>query len=154
VHASQSPPGRRLSAIWRWSAAAAAVLFVGLLGAAVHTVAALGFVYFPGGDNVQAEASMPVVLPVFRTEVEDSEGKVGRMHDVRGYITGENGPQSMNNLKQMGTDWRSVNGEVDGFAVGRPPVTQGGSGDVKNANSVDFYPPALALITRAPDKVH
>src|SRR5262245_29770641 len=153
VHASQNPPRRRLSAIWRWSAAAAAVLFVGLLGAAVHTVAALGFVAFPGGDHVQAEASMPVVLPVFGMEPEDSDGKVGRMHDVRGYITGENGrAQSMNNLKEMGTHWRSANGERDELAGVKLWEERGGDG--KNVNAIDFHPPSFGLITRAPARVH
>ena len=34
------------------------------------------------------------------------------------------------------------------------PVSQGGPADIQNSNTIDFFPPALALIIRAPSRVH
>jgi tetratricopeptide (TPR) repeat protein len=35
-----------------------------------------------------------------------------------------------------------------------PPVSQGGPADLQNSNTIEFFPPALALIVRAPSRVH
>ena len=111
-------PGGRWPALARWAVAAAAVLFIGVLGAAVHSVAQLGFVAFPGGDRLQAEASLPTVLPVFGME-------------AHGALDSRE-PQVL-------------------FAA---PGTQGGPADLQNSNTIDFFPPALALTIRAPSQVH
>ena len=47
-----------------------------------------------------------------------------------------------------------------GFGAGGPaqppptPVSQGGPADIQNSNTIDFFPPALALIVRAPSRIH
>ncbi|GEM_PF-1073305 len=163
LHAGHKPRGR-WPALARWAAAAAAVLFIGVLGAAVHSVAQLGFVAFPGGDRLHAEASLPTVLPVFGMEAEDRadpEVKVGFAYfDAQG-------TQSTNNLKQIGLAKHSVDGELyemnkyRDFIRGQSHhgmnvsgVTQGGPADIQNSNTIDNFPPALALIVRAPDRVH
>ncbi len=80
-------PPRRWSWPARWAMAAAAMLFIGVLGAAVNTVAQAGFLAFPGGDTVQADAGLPAVVPVLRM-------------------------QSSNNLKQLGVSLGEHDGET------------------------------------------
>ena len=41
-----------------------------------------------------------------------------------------------------------------GAGAAPAPVSQGGPADIQNANTIDFFPPALALIVRAPSRVH
>ena len=35
-----------------------------------------------------------------------------------------------------------------------PPVAQGGPADIQKANTIQFFPPALAIIVRAPSRIH
>lgn len=47
-----------------------------------------------------------------------------------------------------------------GFGAGGPaqppptPQSQGGPGNIQDSNTIDFFPPALALIVRAPSRIH
>ncbi len=45
-------------------------------------------------------------------------------------------------------------GGFGGAAPPATPVSQGGPADIQNANTIDFFPPALALIVRAPSRIH
>lgn len=102
-------PPRRLPALVRWTAAAAAVFMVAALGAAVNSVVQMGFLAFPGGEMVQADYSLPNVLPVFKMDEDGVTLPSGAYlrNPSALYTNGEkhgkdaSRAQSQNNLKEI-----------------------------------------------------
>ncbi|HEV3255947.1 MAG TPA: DUF4349 domain-containing protein, partial [Gemmataceae bacterium] len=144
-------PPRRLPAPVRWAGAAAAVVLIGALGAAVNAVAQQGMITFPGGDALQANGFQlgadqvgGTVLAYATRSSKGQEADETEAGDSRR-------SQAQNNLKQVrfGMHWGDDMGELDGFKV-----TYGRQSDVKESNSIEFQPPALALVVPNAERVH
>ncbi len=56
----------------------------------------------------------------------------------------------------MGQQFGNMGGNFGMMGAGAPPVpvSQGGPADIQTANTIEFFPPALALIVRAPSRIH
>src|SRR6185369_301429 len=50
----------------------------------------------------------------------------------------------------------NMGGNFGMMGAGAPPVpvAQGGPADIQTANTIEFFPPAMALIIRAPSRIH
>ncbi|MCI0684666.1 MAG: DUF4349 domain-containing protein [Gemmataceae bacterium] len=161
-------PPRRWPAVARWAAAAAAVMLVAALGAAVMAVAEQGMLAFPGGSLVQADpkTTLGVDLVGGSTVVYDDSNSMNEPREGNWFYTPQGGRrQSRNELKQIPMVPHSVNGELAELSKDRSMLSgQGHHGpnlsddmsrvaDIQNANTIEHFPPALGLITRA-DSTH
>ncbi len=56
----------------------------------------------------------------------------------------------------MGVNFQMMGGPVNGFGGGPPPapVNEGGPADIQKANTIEFFPPALAIIVRGTSRIH